>query len=154
MLLSHDTVTAKPEALSTNKRTALSTNKGTGTSFCIADRVLFVTHQGKSILLVDVSDCSAAEVEETLRAVPDFVTTRSLGSVLTLSDFTGASFDAEAIRVIKETAVFDKLYVKKSAFTGIESFPKGFYEDLKSFSRREFPPFKTRGEALTWLVKD
>jgi hypothetical protein len=50
------------------------------------------------------------------------VTTRPLGSVLALSDFTGASFDAEGIRVLKEAAAFDKPFVKKSAFVGTENF--------------------------------
>ena len=36
------------------------------------------------------------------------MTTRPLGSVLILSDFTGASFDAEAIRVLKETGKFPR----------------------------------------------
>jgi hypothetical protein len=82
------------------------------------------------------------------------VTTRPRGSVLILSDFTGASFDQEAIRAMKESAVFDKPYVKKSAWVGAESFPEVFRQNLKSFSRREFPTFKTRREALDWLVED
>jgi hypothetical protein len=118
------------------------------------DRVRFITHQSKRILLVDLSKCSAAGAEEILRALPDVVTTHPLGSVLKLSDFTGASLDAEGIRVMQETAAFDKPYIKKSAFVGTESFPEGFFENLKGFSRREFPAFKTRDEALTWLVKD
>jgi hypothetical protein len=73
---------------------------------------------------------------------------------LILSDFRGASIDQEAIRVMKETAVFDKPYVKKSAWTGAENFPRVFSENLRSFSRREFPVFETREEALAWLVKD
>jgi hypothetical protein len=44
------------------------------------------------------------------------VTTQPRGSVLILSDFTGASFDEEAIRAMKESAVFDKPYIKKSAW--------------------------------------
>jgi hypothetical protein len=82
------------------------------------------------------------------------VTARPLGSVLILSDFTGASFDEEAIRVMQQTAVFDKPYVKKSAFVGTESFPQEFLENLRSFSRREFRVFKNRDEALAWLAKD
>lgn len=117
-------------------------------------RVRFVTHHSKQILLVDLSNSSAAEVENVLRALPDVVTTRPLSSVLALTDFTGASFDSEAIRVSKETAAFDKPFVKKSAFVGTGSFPQGFSENLSSFSRREFPAFKTREEALAWLVKD
>ena len=120
----------------------------------MADRIRFITHHGKQVLLVDSSHCSAAEVEKVYRELPEFVITRPLSSVLILSDFTGASFDGEAMRVMKETAVFDKPYVKKSALVGIESLPREFYENLKSFSRREFPVFKTRDEALAWLGKN
>ena len=118
------------------------------------ERIQFISHRDKRILLVDLSNCSANEVEKIVRAVPDYVTVQPRGSVLVLSDFTGASFDAEAIRAMKESAVFDKPYVKKSAWIGAEHFPKVFYENLKSFSRREFPTFGTRAEALAWLVED
>ena|ERR1017187_2020797 len=120
----------------------------------MTDRIRFITHQGKQILLLDLSNCSAAEVEKTCRAVPDLVTAHPRGSVLILSDFTGASFDEEAIRVMKEAAVFDKPHVKKSAWVGTEKLPRAFSEDMSSFSRREFPIFKTREEALAWLAKD
>jgi mannose/fructose-specific phosphotransferase system component IIA len=76
------------------------------------DRIRFISHEGKKILLVDLSNGSATEVEKTLRAVPETVTTHPRNSVLILSDFTGASFDEEAIRVMKEIAVFDKPYIK------------------------------------------
>ena len=118
------------------------------------DHVRFFTHQGKRNLLVDLSNCLAAEVERILRALPDVVTGRPLGSVLVLADFTGASFDAEGIRVLKEAAAFDKPFVKKSAFVGTENFPHEFSDSLSSFSRREFPIFKTRAEALACLAKD
>ena len=120
----------------------------------MTDHIRLITHQRKQILLVDLSNCSAVEVEKIARAVPEVVTTRRWGSVLILSDFTGASFDEEAVRAMKEAAVFDKPYVKKSAWVGPETFPQLFSESVRSFSRREFPAFKTREEALAWLVKD
>jgi len=120
----------------------------------MTDRIRFIAHQGKQILLIDLSNCSAAEVENILRAVPDVVTTRPRGSVLILSDFTGASFDQESIRVMKESAVFDKPYVKKSAWLGAENLPQELSENLSNFSDREFFAFKTRGAALAWLAKD
>jgi len=52
---------------------------------------------------------------------------------------------------MKETAVFDKPFVKKSALIGTETLPQEFYEQMKSFARRELPIFKTREEALEWL---
>ena len=139
----HDTVTAKQEALSTNKKT--------GTSFCMADRVRFITHLGKQVLSVDLSGCSAAEVQEVMRGLPDTVTTHPRGSLLILVDYSGAFVDEEGMRVIKETAVFDKPYVKKSASVAARKIPS---ELVEKFSRRELPGFKSREEALAWLVKD
>src|ERR1700685_2753747 len=75
----------------------------------MADRIRFITHHGKQMLLVDLSHCSAAEVEKVYRELPEFVITRPLSSVLILSDFTGASFAGEAMRAMKEPAGFDKL---------------------------------------------
>ena len=118
------------------------------------DRIRFISHQGKEILLVDLSNCPANEVEEIARAVPDYTTVRPRGSVLVLTDFTGAAFDRDAVRAIKETAVFDKPFVKKSALVGTEDLPVSFYDELKTFSRRELLTFKTREEALDWLVAD
>ena len=118
------------------------------------EHIQLINYQGKQILLVDFSNCSATEVEKIARAIPDHVTVQTRGSVLVLVDFTRALFDGEAIRVMKETAVFNKPYVKKSAWIGADQFPKEFYESLKSFSRREFPTFRTREDALAWLVED
>jgi len=115
-------------------------------------RLRFFEHESHRILLVDLSNCTAREVEEITRRVPDYVTTQPLGSALILTDFGGASFDRDTLIAMKETAVFDKPYVKKSALIGTESLPREFYESMKSFSRRELPTFSSREEALKWLV--
>lgn len=120
----------------------------------LGDHIQFIFHERKQILLLDVANCSAAEVEKIFRATPERVAARPRGSVLILSDFSGASFDAEAIRVMKETAVFDKPFVKKSAWIGAENLPRSLRENLGNFSRREFRIFGTRPEALTWLAQD
>jgi hypothetical protein len=132
---------------------ALSAKEHTDTSQrqYLTDHIHFIHHQRKQILLLDLSNCSAAEVRKIFQAVPEFVTVRPRASVLILADFTGAAFDAEAIRVMKEAAVFDKPHVRKSAWTGTE---QAFAESVSRFSRREFPIFATRKEALAWLAKD
>jgi len=118
------------------------------------ERIHFIYHQGRKILLVDLSKCPASEFEKLVRQVPDHVMVQPLGSVLALTDFAGAVFNRDAIRAVKETAVFDKPYIKKSALVGTETFPKDFYEELKSFSRRDLRIFRSRDEALAWLVAD
>ena len=117
-------------------------------------RIRFISHLGKKILLVDVSNCSAAELQRLAVLVPEYVTTEPKGSVLLLADFTGAQFDREAALRLKETTVFDRPHLKRSAWVGVESMPRVFYENIKSFSQRELPTFKTREEAMEWLVKE
>lgn len=118
------------------------------------ERIRFIDHQGKRILFVDLSNCPANEVEKIVRKVPDHITVQPLGSVLVLTNFAGTAFDRDALRAVKETAVFDKPFVKKSALIGTEDFPAPFYDELKSFSRRDLLVFKTREEALDWLATD
>jgi hypothetical protein len=118
------------------------------------DRIRFIVHKGKQILLVDLSHCNAVEVEKICSLVPSYVTAEPRGSVLILGDFTGAQFDRAAITTLKKGAVFDRPYIKRSAWVGIESIPKVFFQNIKSFSQRDLPTFKTREEALDWLVQE
>ena len=118
------------------------------------DRVRFITHQGKHILFVDLTNCAAEEIIELLTEVQRIVTAQPRDSVLTLSDLTGAQFSRAAFSRMKEVAVFDRPYVKRAALVGAESLPKVFYEALKTFSRREFHRFETREEAMDWLLRE
>jgi hypothetical protein len=118
------------------------------------ERTRFITHGGKKILELDLTRCSASEVEKVVRSLPDHVTAEPLASVRMLVDFTGASFDDEALRTMKETAIFNKAYVKRTAWIGTETLPESHREEVSNFSRREFPVFKDRAAALDWLAKD
>ena len=118
------------------------------------DRIRIIEHKGKKIPLADLSHCTAREVEKISLLVPTYVTSEPRGSVLLLADLTGAEFDRIAIERMKESAVFDRPHLKRSAWVGIESLPKVFYEHIKNFSQRDLPAFKTREEAMDWLVSD
>jgi hypothetical protein len=118
------------------------------------ERISFLTHQGKSIMVVDLSHCEPKEILLMLEEIQRTVARHAPGSLLILSDVTGAHFDRAVATRIKEVAVRDRPYVKRSAWVGVDSIPKVYYENLKSFSQREFPSFKTREEAMDWLVKE
>jgi len=118
------------------------------------DRIRFITHKGKQILLVDLSHCTAAEVEKISRLVPAYANAEPLGSVLILGDFTGAQINRKAADRIKQDAVLDRPHIKRSAWVGTEAIPHVFFENMKSFTQRELTSFKTREEALDWLVHD
>ena len=118
-----------------------------------AGRIRFVDFEGKRVLVVDLSECTARDVEESARRLPDVVSAEPRGSVLIITDFKGSSFDAAALRAIKEAAVFDKPFVKKSALVGTLSLPREFHDEMEKFSRRDFAIFATREEAMRWLVQ-
>ncbi len=118
------------------------------------ERIRFITHRGKQVLLVDVSNCTPAEMNQLSRLVPAYVAAEPRGSVLLLADFTGSKFDKAAFESLKQATVYDRPHIKRSAWVGTEALPKVFYENLKVFSQRDLPTFKTREEALEWLVAE
>jgi len=118
------------------------------------ERIHFIVHKGRQILLVDLSNCTSDQVSRIARLVPAQTVTQPPRSVLLLADFTGAEIDKPALEVLKQATVFDRPHLKRSAWVGVESLPKVFYDNLKSFSRRDLPVFHTREEALEFLITD
>jgi hypothetical protein len=118
------------------------------------DRLGFVKHKGQAILVIDFSHCTAKEMLLLLDQVRVAVARHAPGSALTLADFAGAEINKAVATKIKEVLTLDRPYVKKSAWVGTENLPQVFYQHFKSFSQREFPAFKTREEAMDWLVAE
>jgi hypothetical protein len=118
------------------------------------ERLHFEKHKGQSIYVIDFSHCSTKEMMVLLDLVRADVARHAPRSVLTLADFTGAQVDKTVATHIKEVLTFDRPYVKKSAWVGTEGLPNVFYEHFMSFSQRELPTFKTREEAMDWLVAE
>jgi len=120
----------------------------------VEERIRFITHKGQRILLIDLSSCSADEVTAGARLVPSYTTAEPRGSLLLLADFTGAKFDKATLAALKEATAYTQPHLKRSAWIGVESLPKVFYENIRNFSRRTLPTFNTREEALEYLVTE
>ena len=117
-------------------------------------RVSFVIHKGKTILLADLSGCKPKDVIKIVDEAKRVVTAEPRGSVLTLSDFTGTEFTREAVTRMKEVAVYNRPFVKRSALVGAESLPAVYLQAIKTFSQREFHRFESREEAMDWLAEE
>jgi len=118
------------------------------------ERIRFITHHGKQVMLVDCTNCSVAEMIELAPLVPAQIANEPRASVLLLADFTGSKFDKTAFESLKQAVVLDRPHIRRSAWVGVEALPKIFYENLKHFSRRDLPLFSTREEALEYLVAE
>jgi len=118
------------------------------------ERIRFVAHRDKSVLLIDFTDCGPQEIRVLCTAVRDVIARQAKGSVLALADFTGARFSKDAVTRIKEVTTFDAPYVRRAAWVGAESMPKAYFKAIQTFSTREFVRFPSREEALDWLVRE
>ncbi len=118
------------------------------------ERLFFVKHKGHAIYVIDFSHCAGKEILLLLDMVRADISRHQPGSMLTLADFTGAQVDKNVATRIKEVLVLDRPYVKRAAWVGTETLPHIFYEHFKNFSQRDLPTFKTREEAMDWLVQD
>jgi len=118
------------------------------------DRVRFLTHQGKQVLLVDYSGCTRQTLLDILREREHIVMAQPPGSVLLLVDATGAQLSKNTIEEIKKVAVRERDRVKRSALVGEETIPKVLSDSVRTFSARDYRAFPSREAALDWLVKE
>lgn len=117
------------------------------------DRIHFLEHKGKQILLLDFSHTTAQQMQLLLEHVRITVAQHARESLLTLADFEGAEVDRTVAMKIKEVLTLDRPFVKKTAWTGTEKIPNALMEGFHQFSQREITVFKTREEALEWLAE-
>jgi len=118
------------------------------------DRISFFTHEGKSIMFVDFRHCQPKDVLPLLNQIQTTVARHERKSLLILTDMTDSHIDRTGAQRMKEVLVLDTPYVKRSAWMGMQSIPKAYIDNFRSFSHRELTFFETREEALTWLVQE
>ena len=116
------------------------------------ERLRYVEHRGKRILLADVSACTEEQLTECIKAVPQFVTKQPEHSVLLLGDFTGTHFTKETVEQLKVAAVFDRPHVAKAAWVLSDNLHKVLIDSIRNFSARQIAIFATREEAMDYLA--
>ena len=118
------------------------------------DRIHFIEHEGKRILLCDFSNATAPQMQLLLEHVRITVAQHARESLLTFADFTDAEIDRTVATKMKEVLTLDRPFIKKTAWVGTEKIPHALMENFHTFSQREIVTFKTREEAMDWLVED
>lgn len=109
-------------------------------------------HRDKQILIADFSH---SKPEEQLVAFPEIqqeISARPPKSVLLLTDVTGAVYNGESARGIKEWASKNTPFIKASAVVGATGFLATILAGIRLFTGRDIRAFGTREEAMEWLV--
>ena len=111
-------------------------------------------YKGEKILFLDFSHCtSKEEFMAIIDAAVLWFQNKDSKSVLTLTDVTGAHFNAEIINLMKDLTLHNKPYVKAGAIVGItRPLMKLAYNAVMAFSKRTLPIFDTHDQAKEWLI--
>lgn len=116
------------------------------------ERVKFIEHQRKEILLLDFSDSNPDEVLKIIEHAKQVIRKKPEQSVLTLTDVTNARFNEKVGEGMKEFTVHNKPYVRAGAVVGVTGLKKIIFRAVMAFSQRKLEAFDDREEAKLWLV--
>jgi hypothetical protein len=120
----------------------------------VADRVKFITHEGREILYLNFADCRTDEALAVIEVSKKVIRTKPEQSVLTLTDVTNARFDDRVTEEMKNFTAHNKPFVKAAAVVGIAGLKKILFEAVMMFSKRKLHTFDTLDLAKDWLVKN
>ena len=110
------------------------------------ERISFVTHQGKKIMVVDFSDCESKQILILLEAVKQAVSSHAPGSLLTL----GAGF-AFGVGLGTVAVSIGSTLGASAAFLAGRTLARGFIEAKISHNPR-FRAIDPTSSVLPWLA--
>jgi hypothetical protein len=113
----------------------------------------FVEHKGKKIGVVDLSDIkSGTDAVPILQEAQKQISSQAPKSALILTDATNSTYDRASSSAIKEFASKNTPFVKASAVVGADGLRAVLLKTVALITRREIKLFKSRPEAMDWLV--
>jgi hypothetical protein len=117
-------------------------------------RVRFVDHQGRRILVTDLSgldpDQSPAVLEEARRLVATLPKERSLLSLLLVRKMR---FDPNTIDVMKQIGRANEPWVVATAVVGLTAIGRVLARVVSTFSGRCYAAFDSEDQAKEWLAR-
>lgn len=112
----------------------------------------FISHRGKSILHIDFRGCYGEESLPIMAEARKAIAAQPLGSVLVLTDVTGAHYNERIMKAIRELASANRPFVKASAVVGITGVRRVLFNAVAALSNRQLTLFESEGEAKDWLA--
>jgi len=117
------------------------------------ERIRFVEHKGKQILLEDFSNVpSDDELLDLMYKAAKIVQSQPLKSVLVCVDMTNANYGPRVSQESKQVTSNNTPYIKASALVGVTKLMEVILRTISVVSGRKLISFPTRQEALDWLA--
>ena len=125
----------------------------------IMERINWVEHKGKKILIIDYSGLKAPKDDEiymaTLKKAYEYVSDSS-EKIRFITNVTDADANKERIAKLKAFAKFckDNDKIKKECVVGITGIKKVLLKAINTFARTNVVIIKTVEEGKEWLVSE
>ena len=116
------------------------------------DRVQKLSHKGKSILLIDFSNCKPEETIHIMDVAEKIIAQYPPKQARLISDVTGAVYNKEVAERMKVFSKNNTPYVLGSTAVGVTGVAGVLLQTLIFLTRREIKMFPTRQAAMDWLV--
>lgn len=114
--------------------------------------VQFIMHGGKRILRVDFAHKQLEDLPRIMQQVREVVSSQPPGSVYTLTDVTGTSFNTEITEAMKRLVADNKPYVAAAAVVGVTGLKQVILNAITRFTGRRLYAFDDAGAAKDWLA--
>lgn len=118
------------------------------------ERVRFIKHKGKDVLIVDVSDSRNAEENiDVIVKARERIDVQAPKSLLLLTNVTNAHYDPKAADAMKAYSKANTPFVKASAVVGVTGIKRVIYQAIVRMTGRHIATFDTVEQALDWLAE-
>jgi len=118
------------------------------------ERIQFVTYKGKKVLVQDCSNLNpGSEFTKTIKKAKRLIASEPEGSVLSIFDVTGCSFNSDSMNQVKEFIASNTPYIKKATVIGVDGLLQVALTSLSKSTGRDFTVCKTREEAMDYLAE-
>lgn len=117
------------------------------------ERVSFIKHNGRDVLVVDISDLK--NVEESiavLQSATRLIKTQAPKSVLLLTNVTNAHYDTAGADAIKTYSKENTPFIKVSAVVGVTGIKRLILNTIVKITGRKIMPFDDVETAKEWLA--
>jgi hypothetical protein len=116
------------------------------------ERVKFITHRGREILSIDLSQATAEEFLATMNLARELIAKQPYASLRTLTNVNGVRYRSEVGTAVREFVAHNKPYVRAGAVIGLDALKTIMFNFINRVSGRSLRAMENQKDAMEWLI--
>jgi hypothetical protein len=112
----------------------------------------FISHKGVNILFIDLARKTPAQLLAAITEAKGVIALQQPGSLLTLTDVEGSSYNREVADELKAYVAHNKPFVRAGAVVGLNDLKRVIFNFLNRVTGRTLKGFDRIDAAKDWLA--